>query len=147
MVGKRGKSQTAKGKSGSRLAKTTGSSSTVKKRTRTPDYVEWPDWSESKFWGFIRSGLRSKWQRWPPKWEALKSARHGKEYQCEQCRMLWKQRHVQVDHIIPAGSLRCAEDLPGFVSRLFVGPDKLRVLCLDCHKAITKEQRSANTST
>ena len=49
-----------------------------------------------------------------------------------------------MDHIIPAGSLKNAEDAAGFINRLFVGPDKLRVLCIDCHKHITKEQRNGN---
>lgn len=58
--------------------------------------------------------------------------------------MLFKQKQVQVDHIIPAGSLKNAEDAAGFINRLFVGPDKLRILCIGCHKHITKEQRNGN---
>lgn len=134
------------GKSGASRTRKATSSKTAKKKTRTPDYPEWPEWSEAKFWSFIRSGLRSKWQRWPAKWAALSAAKEGKEYRCASCNMLFKQKHVQVDHIIPAGSLRNADDAAGFITRLFVGPDKLRVLCIDCHKAVTKEQR-ANSST
>jgi 5-methylcytosine-specific restriction endonuclease McrA len=129
---------------GSRRGTSTSSTATktAKKRTRTPDYPEWPEWSEAKFWSFIRSGLRSKWQRWPAKWAALAQAKEGREYRCASCNMLFKQKQVQVDHIIPAGSLKNADDLAGFITRLFVGPDKLRVVCIPCHKAITKEQRN-----
>lgn len=133
------------GKSGTGNLERLGAKSTkkaTKKRTRTPDYPEWPEWSEAKFWSFIRSGLRSKWQRWPAKWAALAQAKEGREYRCKQCDILFKQKHVQVDHIIPAGSLKNADDLAGFITRLFVGPDKLRVVCIPCHKAITKEQRN-----
>jgi hypothetical protein len=43
-----------------------------------------------------------------------------------------------VDHIIPAGSLRCYEDVEGFITRLFCGSDGFQILCPDpCHSAKT----------
>lgn len=121
-------------------------------RTRSPPFPHYPEWSEAKFWGYIRSGLRAKWSRWPPKFAVLKDARRkyiGEnklqkwEFQCSVCRCWHPQKAVEVDHIVGAGSLRCPEDLAGFVTRLFVGPLQLRVVCKPCHKVITKEQRSA----
>lgn len=115
-------------------------------RNRTPDFPEWPTWSTARAFGFFRSGIRASWQRWPPKYTVLAAAsrpytghdkRQKKEFQCNCCKEWWKQSQVSVDHIIPAGSLRSFEDLPGFYSRLFVGPDKLQVLCDTCHKEKT----------
>lgn len=119
-------------------------------KARTPPFDNYPTWSESKFWSFIRSGLRAKWSRWPPKFEALKRAhrpykgegRQKHEYQCAICEDWYKQAEVEVDHIIPAGSLKGYDDLPGFVRRLFVGPEALRVLCKPCHKEVTKKEKA-----
>jgi 5-methylcytosine-specific restriction endonuclease McrA len=46
-----------------------------------------------------------------------------------------------VDHIIGAGSLNCAADLPGFVERLFCEQDNLQVLCTECHDKKTKLEK------
>lgn len=120
-------------------------------KMRTPPYKELPDWSEAKFFGFIRSGLRAKFSRWPPKYEVLTLAsrpykgenkRQKKEYQCSECNLWWVKTSVEVDHIVPCGSLRTFDDLPSFVARMFVGVDKLRVVCKDCHKAITAKGKT-----
>lgn len=120
---------------------------TAKKRTRTPDFPEYPEWSTAKFWAFVRSGLRAKWMRWPPKYEVIKKAqrpykgpnpRQKYEYQCSRCSGWFALKNVEVDHITPAGKLNGFDDLPGFVERLFVGVRKLRLLCKPCHKIVTK---------
>lgn len=117
---------------------------------RTPPCKHYPAWTTAKFWAFVRSGLRAKWQRWPPRYEALNEARrsvtgkrHKYEYQCSKCKEWKKQKEVQVDHITPCGSLNRYEDLPRFVRRLFVSKDKLRILCKACHQGETNEQRKA----
>lgn len=111
---------------------------------RTPPFASYPEWTVAKFWAFIRSGLRAKWQRWPPKFKALQSARrtvegqrHKYEFKCAQCTQWFKQKEVEVDHIEPVGSLKDYPDLEGFVRRLFVDDSKLRVVCKPCHKQIT----------
>ena len=118
---------------------------------KTPPCEQYPVWTTAKFWSFVRSGLRAKWTRWPPKYEILaeakrnvpknKKVRHRYEYQCASCKKFFPQKHVEVDHIEPVGSLRCYDDLPAFVERLFVSKDKLRVVCKPCHKTITAEGR------
>jgi len=50
-------------------------------------------------------------------------------------------KEVAVDHIIPAGTLRCADDLPQFVERLFCEVDGLQVLCKTCHDKKTKKDK------
>lgn len=123
----------------------------VTRSNKTPPFPAYPDWTTSKFWGFIRSGLRSKFTRWPPKYEALlaarrnvgakKTSRQKYEYKCAECKKWFKGKEVEVDHIVPAGSLKCGDDLAGFVERVFCGKDKLQVLCKPCHKAKTAEER------
>jgi 5-methylcytosine-specific restriction endonuclease McrA len=120
-------------------------------KARTPPFAAYPEWSEAKFWAFLRSGLRAKWTRWPPKYEVLRKAkrpyigdnkRQKHEFQCASCAGWFPQKSVTVDHIIPAGQLRSWEDLPGFAERLFCSADGLQVLCDVCHLAKTKEERA-----
>lgn len=103
--------------------------------------------TESAFWSFIRSGLRQKSRWWKPITECkLKAKRTYKgpnkrqkfEYQCNACKQWFAEKQINVDHIIPAGSLNCAQDLPGFVERLFCEQDNLQCLCSTCHDNKTK---------
>ncbi len=123
-----------------------------KSRARTPHCPNYPAWSTAKFWGFLRSGLRSTYNKWPAKWEVLAAAKRaykgvGKqqkwEYQCAECTNWFKQKDVSVDHKIPAGSLNSFDDIAGFVERLFVDASKLQVLCKTCHNVKTKEERAS----
>lgn len=106
--------------------------------------------TESAFWSFIRSGLRQKSRWWKPITECkLKAKRAYKgpnkrqrfEYQCNACKLWFAEKHINVDHREPAGSLNCAQDLPGFVERLFCEIDNLQVLCESCHNIKTKEEK------
>lgn len=107
--------------------------------------------TESAFWSFIRSGLRQKSRWWKPITQCkLKAKRPYKgplkrqkfEYQCNSCKKWFAEKNINVDHIIPAGSLSCANDLPGFVERLFVEVDGLQVLCSNCHNIKTQKERN-----
>ena len=106
--------------------------------------------TESAFWSFIRSGLRQKSRWWKPITECkLKAKRTYKgpnkrqkfEYQCNTCKQWFAEKHINVDHMVPAGSLNCAEDLPGFVERLFCEQENLQVLCENCHNIKTKLEK------
>ena len=116
--------------------------------------------SESAFWGFIRSTLRRKSMYWKPITQCKNNARRPYkgtnkrkkwEYQCAKCKKWWDGKEVVVDHITPAGSLTCANDLPTFVEGLFCEIDGLQCLCKGCHdkKTLkdnkkTKEKREIN---
>ena len=63
------------------------------------------------------------------------------EYQCNICRNWFPERLINVDHKIPAGTLRCSEDLPLFVEKLFCEADGLQCLCSSCHDAKTKSEK------
>ena len=106
--------------------------------------------TESAFWSFIRSGLRQKSRWWKPITECkLKAKRAYKgpnkrqkfEYQCNECKNWFPEKQINVDHIVPAGSLNCAQDLPGFVERLFCEIEHLQVLCEKCHDKKTKLEK------
>lgn len=122
---------------------------------KTPPFPAYPAWTEAKFFGFLRSSLRTASSKWPPKYETVAAARRAYsgpdkrqkwEYKCAHCGQWHKQKDVQVDHIIPVGSLKTYEDLPGFVERLFCSVDGYQVLCSTCHQIKTnkeKEERNA----
>ena len=104
--------------------------------------------TESAFLSFIRSDLRQKSRWWKPISECKLKAkskykgpnkRQKFEYQCKKCKQWFAEKNINVDHIKPAGSLNCAEDLPGFVNRLFCEIDNLQVLCEPCHNVKTKQ--------
>lgn len=106
--------------------------------------------TESAFWSFIRSALRQKSRWWKPITQCKHNARKKYqgpnkrqkfEYLCATCKQYFPEKQVNVDHIIPAGSLNNANDLPGFVERLFCEIDNLQVLCTNCHDLKTKNDK------
>lgn len=106
--------------------------------------------TESAFWSFIRSALRQKSRWWKPITQCKHQARRAYkgpnkrqkfEYQCNQCKKWYAEKQINVDHIIPAGTLRSALDLPAFVEKLFCEADNLQVLCSGCHDIKTKNEK------
>lgn len=104
--------------------------------------------TESVFWSFIRSALRSKTIYWKPVAKAklkarksVKGKRHKYEYLCANCKGWFKDKEIAVDHIQPAGSLKSAKDLELFIERLFVEEEGLQCLCKSCHKNKTYFER------
>lgn len=111
--------------------------------------------TESAFWSMIRSCLRNA-SRW---WKPIKAAKEkvkrnykGKkplqkwEYQCAHCKEWFMEKEIAVDHIVECGELKSANDLPGFVERLFCEVEGFQVLCNkrqdgkeSCHKKKTDE--------
>lgn len=111
-------------------------------------------WTEAQFWSRIRSALRRISMYWKPAQEAknrrrrtVKGKRHKFEYQCEECNGWFVSKSVEIDHIEDVGSLRCSEDLKGFVDRLF--PEDLnayQILCKDkCHRNKTNTKRKVKS--
>jgi len=106
--------------------------------------------TESMHMGKIRSALRNISRWWKPFAIALKNASHtsyvGRAkrvvYLCAACNKLYGRKNVEVNHIIPVGSLKTYDDLPAFCQRLFVEDiSLLEVVCKECHQQITSDQR------
>ena len=121
-----------------------------KRATKTAKTRNAGTMTESAFWSFIRSGLRQKSRFWKPITQCKMKARRDYkgplkrqkfEYQCNECGGWFPEKKINIDHIMPAGTLRCANDLPGFVERLFCEIDNLQVLCTTCHDAKTKSEK------
>ncbi len=111
--------------------------------------------TESAFWGFIRSTLRNASRWWKPISQCKQNSRRAYkgnkplqkwEYLCNHCGGYFMDKEVQIDHIIDAGTLTEAEDLPGFVERLFCEVSGFQTLCKPCHQIKTNEVRDAKKS-
>lgn len=122
----------------------------VSRKPRVPKVRNAGTMTESAFWSFIRSALRQKSRWWKPiilcKTKARRAykgpnKRQKFEYKCNECGNWFPEKKINVDHIIPAGSLNCSADLPGFVERLFCEVDNLQVLCTSCHDEKTKLEK------
>jgi len=125
----------------------------ISRKTTTPKTRNAGTMTESAFWSFIRSTLRQKSRWWKPVSQAKEAAkrkykgpnkRQKWEYECNICKKYYANTEINVDHIIPAGTLRCSNDLPGFVERLFCEVDNLQVLCNVCHNKKTQDEKSKN---
>jgi len=105
--------------------------------------------SEAAFWGSVRSALRRAFRYWKPATQAKMEARRRYEgsnkrqrweYKCAACRDWHADKNVQIDHIIPVGSLKSGDDLKGFLERL-TPEDGFQILCRPCHQTKTNKER------
>lgn len=106
--------------------------------------------TESQYLAWIRSALRSKWLKWPPRAEAINAARRVYrgpnklqkwEVSCAICNKWYKLKEIEVDHYPhDAGSILTVADVGEFVNRLYCETTNLRVLCVPCHKVYTLSQ-------
>ena len=112
------------------------------------------EWTKARFFQFIRTALRGASSRWKPKYQCVKFAETAKivnrktgriamHYQCSRCYNEFPRKEINVDHIVPVGSLNSFEDLPDFTRRLFCERNGLRVLCISCHDEITQDHRKS----
>jgi hypothetical protein len=107
--------------------------------------------TEAAFWGWIRSGLRNRSIYWKPINECLNLAKRKSqstsnkrlkfEYQCNSCKNWFARKEVEVDHIVPCGSLN-KETVAVFIERLFCEVNHLQVLCKNCHHSKTHNKQN-----
>lgn len=80
--------------------------------------------------------------KWPPRTKALQKARRKSkladkrvkwEYKCNHCNKWFKNKDIQVDHIIPKGRYS-QETFFIWLDRLFCETDGFQILCVPCHK-------------
>ncbi len=107
---------------------------------------------EINFYVWLRQGLRSLSRKWPPVYQCLAAAkrpapkdappRQKVAYECAICGRLNTAKNIAIDHRVPAGQLLCAEDIQGFIERLFCGAEGLQAICKDtCHRYKTLGER------
>ena len=116
------------------------------KRTRVKRTRAGGQWTEAKYWAFVRSLLRKGWLRYPVRSQVLNNSRkvvtgqrHRFEYLCASCGSYYKGKEVEVDHIVPCGNLD--KDPGRFIQALYCEPKDLQVLCKPCHKVKTEQER------
>lgn len=111
--------------------------------------------TEAAYWGWIRSNLRRMSLRWKPIYGVLKDCKRpvtaadrnkwGNRikfvHQCSKCSQWFPKKLVEVDHIIPCGSLKTPEDVGPFIMRLLCERPGLRLLCSPCHVTITHQEK------
>lgn len=127
----------------------------TKKKTKEPLPRCSGTMTESQWLAWVRSALRSKSLRWPPRNEALQRARRSYkgesklqkwEYQCAICLGWFKAKEVVVDHFPKAaGSILSVEDIGPFANNLFCEVDNLRVLCKEDHDAHTLAEKNGTS--
>lgn len=109
----------------------------------------------------IRSALRKAWFWHPSLQQALKRERIEEPYtkkdgtrsklprvfyKCAACGKRFKQKEIQLDHIVAVGPTPGSKLAPpgytwdAFIDRLFCSADNLQVVCKPCHALKTKEQ-------
>lgn len=106
--------------------------------------------SQTAFMTYLRGCLRKAWSTNPIKLTVLKNSRkqianpnpRGNKptvwgCTCSLCNKDYVMKDIQVDHIIPAGSLKEISDIQGFVERLLcVTEEDLRVVCKSCNSIL-----------
>ena len=106
-------------------------------------------WTEARYNSFIKGGLRSASQRWPPKYQTLNAAcvgqqinqasgRLAKHYKCAACSNVFPAKHVEVNHIDPVIPTTGFDSWDNVIDRLFCEQEGLEVVCKTCHKLISK---------
>ncbi len=80
--------------------------------------------------------------KWAPRTQAMNKARRVSqladkrtkwEYKCNHCAEWYKQKEIQIDHIIPKGRYS-KETFFIWLDRLFCDVSGFQVLCTPCHK-------------
>lgn len=117
------------------------------KKSKPWEIPETPWRTEAAFWSWVRGQLRKGWSRHPVKHLYIKQKRYkaqGKRgkmvwhLDCEICKECTPQANIEIDHIIPSGSLTSQEDLGPFAARLYIVTfDTIRAVCKDCHSIQT----------
>jgi hypothetical protein len=117
-------------------------------------------WTVARFRSFIKGGLRQISYRWPPKHEVKKAAwvKRGL-YKCEGYKRKWhtaptsilekgkRVNNVFVDHIHPVIDPKKGwKSWDETIKRMFCEVEGLQVLCKECHKEKTNDERKQRSS-
>ena len=111
--------------------------------------------SQSAFFAFLRGQLRRSWTHYPIsrkfKDGLCRTNRNGGRAKfvgdCAICNATLAKSHLQIDHVIPAGSIVSWETAGQFLKGLFTTSDNMRLVCKPCHHTITQMERYGMTET
>lgn len=106
--------------------------------------------TKSAYFSWVRGQIRrGLWSRNPIKnyikrqaaKPAPRNSRAKKVITCEFCQKDHAQSKIEVDHIIPAGSLKDWDDVGPFMERMLHPAGGYRLLCKPCHKIHTYSEK------
>jgi len=108
-------------------------------------------WTKARFESFIRNGLRTLSVKWPPRQAAKVAARV--ERGVYMCKGFNKRAHkvrardIQLDHIVPVIEIGVGHTTwDKYINRLFCEEERFQVLCKECHKRKTKNERVSKSA-
>lgn len=128
------------------------------KNYRVPRTRNANTWTEAEFFSRITRVIRDTFMYWKPMYKALDRVKRlctGKpkfignkptkwEYKCASCGNYFIRTEVEIDHIIPAGSVRSFTDIPPFLERLLSEDiNAYQILCKKDHKTKTDKENEA----
>lgn len=107
--------------------------------------------TEAQFMGRISSVLRRGFMWWIPMKVALENARRPSqsdnkklkwEFQCAHCKEWFPRKQVNIDHVIPCGTLKTIDDIPALIRNMTPeNVDAYQVLCKRHHQEKTNAER------
>jgi len=107
--------------------------------------------TEAQYWSMILSALRGTTRFWKPCLIALEASKRKSEssnkrlkyeYICAHCSGWFARKLVQIDHIIPCGGINGLDKVLSWILLAHV-EEGFQILCKECHKIKTKEERDA----
>jgi len=122
------------------------------KRQQIPRPYAGGTWTASRFRSFVISQLRRG--KWPPKYAAIarayvgmgtnpKTGRRCKLHKCENCGGVFAKGDMRADHRVPVVDPAVGfVDWNTWIDRCFVEEKFYDVICVDCHKVKTAEERA-----
>jgi 5-methylcytosine-specific restriction endonuclease McrA len=101
---------------------------------------------QSKPWNikaFAIASLRRASYRWPPREQARREARIGRnQYQCATCKKVFSRKDTKIDHIEPVIPITGWRGFDSFIERLFCERPGFQLLCTFCHKLKTLNENA-----
>jgi len=109
--------------------------------------------TQPAFFSWLRGQLRRSWSHYPIakkfKDSKCRPNRAGGRAKfvgdCSQCGATMAKSRLQIDHIIPAGSIVSWETAGLFLKSLFTTSNNMRLVCKPCHHTITQMERYSLT--
>lgn len=111
------------------------------------------EWTTARYVSFVKGGLRSLSQRWPPRNQCINNAcvgtrinpssgRSAKHYKCAACGGEFVRKEVEANHINPVVPVTGFDSWTGVIERLLCELDGWEALCKPCHKKVSATENA-----